>query len=58
LQDPPKFTQIGIFGLKTNHLATLPYGELVWIKFYPIRHTLLVPGKIGKKNSTLEVVQT
>jgi hypothetical protein len=21
--DPPKFTQIGIFGLKTNHLATL-----------------------------------
>jgi hypothetical protein len=25
LQDPPKFTQIGIFGLKTNHLATLIY---------------------------------
>jgi hypothetical protein len=23
LQDPPKFTQIAIFGLKTNHLATL-----------------------------------
>jgi hypothetical protein len=23
LQDPPKFTQIGIFGLKTNHLASL-----------------------------------
>jgi hypothetical protein len=23
LQDPPKFTQIGIFGLKENHLATL-----------------------------------
>jgi hypothetical protein len=23
LQDPPKFTKIGIFGLKTNHLATL-----------------------------------
>jgi hypothetical protein len=22
LQDPPTFTQIGIFGLKTNHLAT------------------------------------
>jgi hypothetical protein len=22
-QDPPKFTQIVIFGLKTNHLATL-----------------------------------
>jgi hypothetical protein len=23
LQDLPTFTQIGIFGLKTNHLATL-----------------------------------
>jgi hypothetical protein len=23
LQDPPKFTQNGIFGLKINHLATL-----------------------------------
>jgi hypothetical protein len=23
LQDPLKFTQIGIFGLKTNHLAAL-----------------------------------
>jgi hypothetical protein len=23
IQGPPKFTQIGIFGLKTNHLATL-----------------------------------
>jgi hypothetical protein len=23
LQDPPKFTQIWIFGLKTDHLATL-----------------------------------
>jgi hypothetical protein len=26
LQDPPKFTQIWIFGLKTNHLATLNRG--------------------------------
>jgi hypothetical protein len=23
LQDPPKFTPIGIFGLKISHLATL-----------------------------------
>jgi hypothetical protein len=23
MQDPPKFTQIGIFGSKRNHLATL-----------------------------------
>jgi hypothetical protein len=30
LQDPPKFTQIGIFGLKTNRLATLmcPSGDV------------------------------
>jgi hypothetical protein len=27
LQNPPKFTQIAIFGLKIYHLATLP--ELV-----------------------------
>jgi hypothetical protein len=25
LQDPPKFTQIGIFGLKIYHLATLRF---------------------------------
>jgi hypothetical protein len=25
LQDPPKFTQVGIFGLKIYHLATLEY---------------------------------
>jgi hypothetical protein len=28
LQDPPKFTQIWIFGLKTNHLATLVVARL------------------------------
>jgi hypothetical protein len=26
LQDPPKFTQIGIIDLKTNHLANLLCG--------------------------------
>jgi hypothetical protein len=26
-QDPPKFTQIGIFVLKTNHLANLVEGK-------------------------------
>jgi hypothetical protein len=25
MQDPSKFTQIGVFGLKINHLATLLY---------------------------------
>jgi hypothetical protein len=31
LQDHPKFTQIWIFGLKTNHLATLLSGTDVMI---------------------------
>jgi hypothetical protein len=26
LQDTTNFTQIGIFGLKINHLATMPHG--------------------------------
>jgi hypothetical protein len=30
LQSPPKFTQIWIFGLKTNHLATLPVNASFW----------------------------
>jgi hypothetical protein len=29
-QDPPKFTQIGIFGLKINHLATLIEGRALF----------------------------
>jgi hypothetical protein len=27
LKDPPKFTQIGIFGLKVYHLATLGHAR-------------------------------
>jgi hypothetical protein len=27
LQDPPKFTQLGIFGLKIYHLATLAWSS-------------------------------
>jgi hypothetical protein len=27
VQGPQKFTQIGIFGLKTKHLATLPVNK-------------------------------
>jgi hypothetical protein len=37
LQGPPKFTQIGIFGLKTNHLATLAIAPLLldpWSQTY------------------------
>jgi hypothetical protein len=36
LQDPPKFTQIGIFSLKIGHLATLFHnGAFVFILFHP-----------------------
>jgi hypothetical protein len=35
LQDPPKFTQIGIFGLKICHLATLEYGANLDSQNYP-----------------------
>jgi hypothetical protein len=34
LEDPPKFTQIGIFGLKTNHLATLLDNENRTINYF------------------------
>jgi hypothetical protein len=40
LQDPPKFTQIGIFGLKTNHLAALispTTDQPVPKKAYPVK---------------------
>jgi hypothetical protein len=33
LQDPPKFTQIGIFGLKIYHLATLHLIRPVFVTF-------------------------
>jgi hypothetical protein len=32
-QGPPKFTQVGIFGLKTNHLATLVQTDVAF-SFY------------------------
>jgi hypothetical protein len=44
LQDPPKITQIWIFGLKTNHLATL---QLVTI----LSCTMKTGGPYPKKNS-------
>jgi hypothetical protein len=45
LQDPPKFTQIGIFGLKIYHLATLPDT----LKVFDIRAIPLDQGEIRKK---------
>jgi hypothetical protein len=35
LQDPPKFTQIGIFGLKMHHLATLVLRHLNFVLLCP-----------------------
>jgi hypothetical protein len=49
LQDPPKFTQIGIFGLKICHLATLYYNAPA-LKHFPtlcLLHLTLVPGSSG-----------
>jgi hypothetical protein len=39
LQDPPKFTQIWIFGLKTNHLTTLVTDNSLAIKDPNALHT-------------------
>jgi hypothetical protein len=33
--NPQKFTQIGIFGLKTNHLATLIWSRLRQTEYSP-----------------------
>jgi hypothetical protein len=56
LKDPPKFTQIWIFGLKTNHLATLsllPPGavalDYVWSLLYLCFSTQIIE-KILKTN--------
>jgi hypothetical protein len=36
LQDPPELTQIGIFGLKTNHLAALLLGNF-YVRECPLK---------------------
>jgi hypothetical protein len=60
LHGPPKFTQIGIFGLKTNHLSTLICVLLFctiqnyvlimkrngWATFWPIFFTKLIWGQL------------
>jgi hypothetical protein len=60
-QGPPKFTQIGIFGQKIKHLATLhpidPYGFLARNESF-VSFFLFVPGRqdgdggggVGQKN--------
>jgi hypothetical protein len=39
LQDPPKFIQIGIFGLKTCHLATLMGSGTMPPQFFSFQDT-------------------
>jgi hypothetical protein len=36
LEDPPKFTQIFIFGLKIYHLATLVQGEVISVPLFAL----------------------
>jgi hypothetical protein len=42
LQAPPKFTQIGIFGLKVNHLATLASSIGGILNFYSPNFSTLI----------------
>jgi hypothetical protein len=46
LQDPPKFIQIWIFGLKTNHLATL-HLEKKTSFFFCFVETLYFPQEVS-----------
>jgi hypothetical protein len=55
LQDPPEFTQIGIFGLKTCHLATLDSAQVFFYLYLnfslePVKGRKIFVGKIEKKS--------
>jgi hypothetical protein len=57
LQDPPKFTQIGIFGLKTNHLATLlGCARCVGLEKSSARQTRANEGNDTKKGKVLSAI--
>jgi hypothetical protein len=51
LQDPEKFTQIGIIGLKTNNLATLVWGTLE--KIMAQLHEYLLYNMLGINHSEI-----
>jgi hypothetical protein len=55
LKDPPKFTQIGIFGLKICHLATLLYKRAA--RFFSLLNAKTVKNKYQKyhKNTKLQI---
>jgi hypothetical protein len=55
LQDPPEFTQIWIFCLKTNHLATLPSTA---IKSHSDPASLWLVGKMTTRISAKKGVST
>jgi hypothetical protein len=49
MQDPPKFTQIGIFGLKTNHLATLTQTPVFSSMSLPLGMEFVIRGELGPR---------
>jgi hypothetical protein len=63
LQDPPKFTQIGIFGLKICHLATLRWtdkkaAQLTYLDICEIEKRGGRRRKVGNENEGLETFFT
>jgi hypothetical protein len=55
LQDPPKSTQIGIFGEKICHLATLIYKQLIATLEYQILKSI---ASYHLKGTNLEIYAT
>jgi hypothetical protein len=53
LQDPPKVTQIWIFGLKTNHLATLVPTQLASVHISSPKNLTSVLIEKGKLQALL-----
>jgi hypothetical protein len=55
LQDPPKFSQIWIFGKKTNHLATL-LGTLKIDPLLSSRKKPCLPFKRGAEKTSVSTI--
>jgi hypothetical protein len=51
IQCPPKYTQIGIFGLKRNHLATLPGSKNVISWTFKIPKLVIITSTPGLSKS-------
>jgi hypothetical protein len=52
---PPKFTQIGIFGLKINHLASLVITMSLEEQIFRFRTKSLIPGVAFVPETTSEL---